>query len=222
MQALWLIAGLGNPGLTYKGTRHNIGFLVVEELASRGGMTLRGRKREARYAWGRLNREEVILIKPLTFMNRSGLSVAAWLGALQLEPSHLIVIHDDLDLSPFHIRIRRDGGDGGHRGVSSISRELGSRDFLRIRVGIGRPPEGCPSSDYVLQPFSCGEKESLSGAVKRAADAAMAVMEEGLEAAMNRFNVRGQRRKSGGTGHGMAAASAEERSEQPGREVRDI
>jgi len=219
---LWLIAGLGNPGLTYKGTRHNIGFLVVEELASRGGMSLRGRRKQARYASGRLNEEEVTLIKPLTFMNRSGLSVSAWLGALHLDPSHLVVIHDDLDLSPFHIRVRRDGGDGGHRGISSISQELGSRDFLRIRVGIGRPPEGCPSSDYVLQPFSSGEKEGLLGAVRRAADVAMALIHEGLDAAMNRFNVRVQQTKSGGTGHEATAVSAEKHSEQQGREVRDI
>lgn len=219
---MWLIAGLGNPGRIYKGTRHNVGFLVVDELASRGEMSLGRKKMAARYASGGLNREQVTLIKPLTFMNQSGLSVSDWLWALHLEPSRLIVIHDDLDLSLFHIRIRSDGGDGGHRGVSSIIRELGSRDFLRIRVGIGRPPEGCSSSDYVLQPFSSVEKESLAGAVRRAADAAMAVMELGLEAAMNRFNVRGQKIKSGCIGHDPEAMSAEKKLDLQRREVRDI
>ena len=187
---LWLIVGLGNPGLEYKETRHNIGFLVVDELAFRAGIQLKNRKMKALYGPGRLGEEEVVLLKPQTLMNRSGLSVSPWLGALQLGPAQMIVIHDELDLVPFRIRISKGGSHAGHLGVLSIAHCLSSRDFIRVRVGIGRPLAGTPGSDYVLQTFSTTEKQFLPQGIRSAADAALAVIERGLPAAMNTFNVR--------------------------------
>lgn len=190
---MWLIVGLGNPGLEYRGTRHNIGFLVVDELASRGGMRFRKKKMEAFYASGWLGSEPVTLLKPQTFMNKSGFAVALWLQTQQLPSSQLVVIHDDLDLSPFRIRIRKGGSHGGHRGVSSIIREIVSKDFIRIRIGIGRPVEGTSSVDYVLQRFSPEERQDLPQVAQKAADAALVLLDQGLEAAMNRFNSRNER-----------------------------
>jgi PTH1 family peptidyl-tRNA hydrolase len=156
-------------------------------------MDLRKKRMGARYDCGCLEQKEVTLIKPQTFMNESGLSVSAWLSALRLEPSGLIVVHDDLDLSLFHIRIKRGGNHGGHRGVSSIIKEIASPNFVRIRIGIGRPAEDISAADYVLQRFSAVEAEDLPEAIRRGADAALAVIQEGLEAAMNRFNARSKR-----------------------------
>ncbi len=195
---MWLIVGLGNPGPEYKETRHNIGFLVVDELAFRGGMRLKKRKMKALYASGTLGEKEVILLKPQNFMNRSGLCVSPWLGALQLGPAQMIVIHDDLDLFPFRIRIAKGGSHAGHRGVLSIAHSLDSRDFIRIRVGVGKPPAGTSGSDYVLQVFPAAEKQLLFQGIRSAADAALAVMEKGLAAAMNTFNVRDRSRNKGG------------------------
>ena len=197
---MWLIVGLGNPGLEYRGTRHNIGFMVVDELASRVGTRFRKKKMEALYASGSAGSESITLLKAQTFMNKSGLAVALWLQTLQLSPSQLVVIHDDLDLFPFRIRIRKDGSHGGHRGISSVIREIGSKDFIRIRIGIGRPVEGGSSVDYVLQPFSPEERQDLPEVVQKAADAALVLLDRGLEAAMNRFNSRNERHDSSVTG----------------------
>jgi len=190
---LWLIVGLGNPGLEYRRTRHNVGFMVVDELASRGEMKFRKKKMEALYASGWLGNEPITLLKPQTFMNKSGSAVALWLQTLQLSPSQLVVIHDDLDLSPFRIRIRKDGSHGGHRGVSSIIRELGSKDFIRIRIGIGKSVEGSSSVNHVLRPFSKEERQNLPKVVQKAADAVLVLLDQGLEAAMNRFNSKNER-----------------------------
>lgn len=191
---MWLIVGLGNPGLEYIRTRHNIGFLVVDVLASRGGMILRKRKGEALYASGSLAQEAVTLVKPQTFMNRSGYAVVSWLRGLYLDPSQLIVIHDDLDLRPFQIRVKRGGGHGGHRGVLSIIHALGSRDFMRVRIGIGRPVDCSSTVDYVLHPFSPAETEALDQTASKASDAVLVLLSQGLEAAMNCFNVKTRRR----------------------------
>lgn len=192
---MWLIVGLGNPGSEYRGTRHNIGFLVVDELASRVGVRISKKKMEALYASGWLGNEAITLLKPRTFMNRSGLAVAPWLQTLQVRPSQLVLIHDDLDLSPFHLRIRKDGSHGGHRGIFSIIREIGSKDFIRIRIGIGRPTEGSSSVDYVLQAFRPEERGNVSYVVQKAADAVLVLLDQGLEAAMNRFNSKNGRKE---------------------------
>jgi PTH1 family peptidyl-tRNA hydrolase len=170
--------GLGNPGRSYERTRHNAGFLVADELARRHGGSWRKRK-QTEAAPVSLGPKEVTLLKPTTFMNNSGSALAGY------DPEDLIVIHDDLDLPPGDVRVKVGGGAGGHNGLRSVIGRLGS-DFVRVRVGIGRPPVGMSTTDYVLSRMDAQVRD----AVPLAADAVEAVVEEGPEAAMNRFNVR--------------------------------
>jgi PTH1 family peptidyl-tRNA hydrolase len=173
-----VVVGLGNPGRSYERTRHNVGFLVVDELASRHGGSWRKRQK-AEAAPINPGVQEVTLLKPTTFMNNSGSALVGH-GA-----EDLIVVHDDLDLPDGDVRVKVGGGAGGHNGLRSITQRLGA-DFVRVRVGIGRPPPGMSTTDYVL-----GKMDSaVRDAIPRAADAVEAVVEEGPEAAMNRFNVR--------------------------------
>jgi PTH1 family peptidyl-tRNA hydrolase len=170
--------GLGNPGRSYERTRHNVGFLVADELARRHGGSWRKRKK-TEAAPVSLGLQEVILLKPTTFMNNAG---SALIGH---RTKDLIVVHDDLDLPPGDVRVKVGGGAGGHNGLRSIIQQLGP-DFVRVRVGIGRPPAGVGATDYVLG----GMDAAVRDTVHRAADAVEAVVEDGPEAAMNRFNVR--------------------------------
>ena len=170
--------GLGNPGRSYERTRHNAGFLVADELARRHGGSWRKRKR-TEAAPVSLGPKEVTLLKPTTFMNNSGSALAGY------DPEDLIVIHDDLDLPPGDVRVKVGGGAGGHNGLRSVIGRLGP-DFVRVRVGIGRPPVGMSTTDYVLSRMDAQVRDAVS----LAADAVEAVVEEGPEAAMNRFNVR--------------------------------
>ena len=170
--------GLGNPGRSYERTRHNAGFLVADELARRHGGSWRKRKR-AEAAPLSLGSKGVTLLKPTTFMNNSGSALAGY-GA-----GDLILVHDDLDLPPGDVRVKVGGGAGGHNGLRSVIQRLGP-DFVRVRVGIGRPPAGVGVTDYVLGRMD----RAVRDAVPLAADAVEAVVEEGPEAAMNRFNVR--------------------------------
>jgi PTH1 family peptidyl-tRNA hydrolase len=170
--------GLGNPGRSYERTRHNIGFLVADELAHRHGGSWRKRKRAEAAPVG-LGPKDIALLKPTTFMNNS----AAALAGHQAED--LIVIHDDLDLPPGDVRVKVGGGAGGHNGLRSIIGRLGP-DFVRVRVGIGRPPVDMTVTDYVLS----GMDAAVQDAVPRAADAVEVVVQDGPEAAMNRFNAR--------------------------------
>jgi PTH1 family peptidyl-tRNA hydrolase len=174
-----VVVGLGNPGRSYERTRHNIGFLVADELARRHGGSWRAKKK-AEAAPVSLGFENVTLLKPTTFMNNSGAALGAY------EAAQLIVVHDDLDLPAGDVRVKVGGGAGGHNGLRSIIQRLGP-DFVRVRVGIGRPPIGIAPVDYVLGRMDSMVKE----AVPLAADAVEAVIESGPEAAMNRFNVRG-------------------------------
>ena len=175
-----VVVGLGNPGRSYERTRHNAGYLVVEELARRHGGSWR-RKRKAESADVSVGPKNVTLLKPTTFMNLSGSAIAGH------RTEKLIVVHDDLDLEPGTVRVKVGGGAGGHNGLRSTIQNVGP-DFVRVRIGIGRPPEGARMSvtDFVLGRMDSAVKEALS----RAADAVEAVVEEGVEAAMNRFNVR--------------------------------
>jgi peptidyl-tRNA hydrolase, PTH1 family len=170
--------GLGNPGRSYERTRHNVGFLVADELARRHGGSWRKRKK-TEVAPVSLGLKEVTLLKPTTFMNNSGSALAGY------NSEDLIVIHDDLDLPPGDVRVKVGGGAGGHNGLRSVIGRLGP-DFVRVRLGIGRPPVGVGVTDYVLS----GMDAAVRDAVPRAADAVEAVVESGPEAAMNRFNVR--------------------------------
>ncbi|HWR20528.1 MAG TPA: aminoacyl-tRNA hydrolase [Verrucomicrobiae bacterium] len=188
-----MVVGLGNPGPEYETSRHNVGFRVVETLAGRVGMALNRCRYRSFFMRGSLHGVPVLLVKPLTFMNDSGFAVSRWQQALCLEPSRIIVVHDDLDLPTSQLRIRVGGGHGGHRGVRSVLEAMGSADFLRVKVGIGRPREGQDTVKHVLGPFEEREGDAIQAVVERAADAVEVLLQESLEVAMNRYNVRGAR-----------------------------
>lgn len=184
----WIV-GLGNPGQAYERTRHNIGFLVADELAAR--MKSRWRRSwsaPARIAKGRIGDETVRLMKPQTFMNRSGQAVGPLMRRTKSGPGDLIVIVDDISLPWGQLRIRPKGSAGGHNGTQSVTDALGDSAFGRIRVGIGEKPDKVSLSDYVLGPFSAEEERGLEEVIGRAADAAEMICSAGTEAAMNRFN----------------------------------
>jgi PTH1 family peptidyl-tRNA hydrolase len=191
--SVFLIAGLGNPGPRYDRTRHNVGFRVIDRLAERFSIPMQDRKFPAHWGEGRIGGRKVVLVKPMTYMNRSGDAVGPLLRYYRLPPEALLVVHDDLDLPMGRIRIARRGGTGGHRGVASIIHTLGGGEFARLKLGIGRPRYGEPVEAFVLDGFYADELEAAEEMVDRAAAAALAVLADGLEAAMNRFN---QRRKS--------------------------
>ena len=182
-----LVVGLGNPGREYERTRHNVGWLVVDELARR----LDGRWREkfsGRLAEVRLDGLRLALLKPETFMNDSGRSVAAAARFFKAEPESLLVVHDDVDLEAGRLQARSGGGLAGHNGLRSLAQALSTQDFLRLRIGVGRPGRGDPRSvaDYVLSPF--GTEEDVGALVSRGADAVEMVAREGVEATQQRFN----------------------------------
>lgn len=182
-----ILVGLGNPGTPYEGTRHNIGFRVVDRLAQENQISLSQKRFKARFGKGSIHSHEVVLVKPLTFMNLSGQAVREVLGFYKAAISNLVVIHDDLDLPVGVLRIKRWGGDGGHQGIRSIIDVLGGNSFLRLKVGIGRPPDGLDAADYVLNRFEESEERSLEEVVSRAAECVSVIVSEGIEAAMNRY-----------------------------------
>ena len=190
MGDVYLVAGLGNPGPGYAATRHNVGFLTVDELLDRlGGRFRRSRKHHALVAEVRDGDTRLILAEPQTFMNESGRSVAALQSFYKLEPAELIVVHDELDLSFGVVRVKLGGGTAGHNGLNSIARSIG-RDFIRVRVGIGRPSGRKDPVDFVLEPFTKREREAVPELVGRAADAVITVVREGVAAAQTSFNQR--------------------------------
>ena len=182
-----IVVGLGNPGDRYKETRHNIGFHVLDELACRWSSPQWKHRYEAEVSEHRAN-GPVLLVKPQTFMNLSGVAVREAAKFYKVPSTEIIVIHDDLDLAAGRLRIRERGGSGGHRGIESILSELGTDEFVRVRFGVGRPPDGWDSADYVLGKFSPEEHEAIRAAVVKAADAVEAILKEGTAPAMNRFN----------------------------------
>lgn len=181
--------GLGNPGVQYALTRHNTGFWVIDELAARGKVSLRDIAGRSCWARTLFAGEEVILAKPLTFMNRSGLAARALLRRFSLGPENLMVIYDDLDLPLGRLRLRPKGGSGGHRGLASVISFLETEDFPRLRLGIGRPEGTKSGADYVLSFFTPAEKEQMLEAVLLAADALEVFLARGLAEAMNRYNI---------------------------------
>jgi len=186
-----LIVGLGNPGAKYAGTRHNIGFRVVERLADRAGVQWRMEASlEARVAVIELADEPCLLLEPQTFMNRSGRSVAAACARWpELDPTtEVFVVYDDLDLPTGRIRLRPSGGGGGHRGMGDILEELETRDIPRLRFGVGHPGSGGAVIDWVLSPFAEGDDAELPVALDRAADALEVAVRDGMPAAMGQFN----------------------------------
>lgn len=182
-----IVVGLGNPGNQYKDTRHNIGFLVVDELARRWNAAPWKRRYEAEVSEHRAI-GPVLLVKPQTFMNLSGVSVREAAKFYKTPATDIIVVHDDLDLPAGRLRIRERGGSGGHRGIESILAQLGCDEFVRVRFGVGRPPAGWESADYVLGRFAAEELPLVREAIGKAADAVEAILKEGTAPAMNRFN----------------------------------
>ncbi len=188
MEADWLVAGLGNPGPAYVGTRHNLGFLVLDQLAA--GQRFRPAACQAEATFIRVSGVPVALVKPQTFMNRSGDAVGGWLRQLGLTPERLIVVHDDLDLPVGRLRISAAAGPGGHRGVASIQAAVGTTQFPRVRVGIGRPEPDEPAEQYVLRAFRADEAGQIDVVLPQAAEASLAIIRDGVAAAMNQYNRR--------------------------------
>lgn len=184
----WLVVGLGNPGPAYAGHRHNVGANVVDLLAQRVGGRFKAHKGRADVVEGRLAGARVVLAKPKSYMNESGGPVSSVAGFFKVPPERLVVVHDELDIPYGALRLKRGGGDNGHNGLRSIRSSLGTGDWLRVRVGIGRPPGRQDPADFVLKDFSAAERKDLDFHVDRAADAVEALLTEGLEAAQNRFH----------------------------------
>ena len=193
MTSTWLIVGLGNPGPRYEATRHNIGQMVLDELARRRGERFREHKGGARVVetWLRPGADKLVLAKPNSFMNVSGTPVAALAKFYSVAPDHVIVVHDELDIPFDSIRLKVGGGHGGHNGVRDVARALGTPDFPRVRAGIGRPPGRQDPADWVLAPFGSTERETLAIFVGDVADAVEQLVEDGLTAAQQTHHSRG-------------------------------
>jgi len=187
----WVVAGLGNPGAQYSRSRHNAGFMTIDRIAKAKNAEPSRRRFKGVTAEIMLAGKPAILVKPQTFYNLSGECISDLLGYFKIAPEHLIVVHDELDLEAGRLRIKQGGGDAGNRGVRSIAEALGTTDFIRVRIGIGRPPADEETKDYLLRATTAAEKHALAPILERAADAVEAIAEHGLEAAMNRYNQRG-------------------------------
>ena len=185
---VWIVAGLGNPDPQYRHTRHNIGWWVIDELAARTGAGFRSTRGVAHTAEVEIAGQRAVLARPTTYVNRSGGAIRSLLRKHSAAIERLIVVCDDLNLGPGKVRIRRQGGAGGHNGMTSIIQALGSEEFTRIRIGIGRPVSGDEQVDYVLGRPAPAERKLIDDAVIRSADAVEAMIAEGIDEAMNRFN----------------------------------
>ncbi len=183
---MWLVVGLGNPGARYAKTRHNIGFMVADVIAERRGIALKERELY-RIGRGSIEGNAVILMEPLTFMNRSGVAVRNVMKRYNVQPENLIVLQDDIDMETGKVKIRKSGSSGGHRGIESVIEAIGANEFTRVKVGIGREA-GVPAEDYVLRKFTRDETLVIGEAVTRAADAVAVIVNDGADSAMNRFN----------------------------------
>ena len=182
-EGAWLIVGLGNPGPTYVGNRHNVGAMVLDVLGARVGSSFRSHRARAAVIEGRLGGARVVLAKPSSFMNESGGPVAGLSQFFKVDVGQVIAVHDDLDIPFGELRLKQGGGAGGHNGLRSITRSLGSNDYLRVRVGVGRPPGRMDAADYVLRDFSPAERRDLGVGLEEAADATDLLISKGLERA---------------------------------------
>lgn len=185
---IYLFAGLGNPGREYRNTRHNVGYMVIDRVASLLKVELTRMQARALVATGMDGERKVILAKPVTYMNLSGQAIAALMKFYKIPTTNLLVAHDDIDLPLGTLRLRPGGGSAGQKGVASTIERLGTENFARLRVGIGRPPGQKMAADYVLQPFGKDEQETLNFLLDRAAEAALTFARSGLDAAMNMYN----------------------------------
>ena len=187
---MYIIAGLGNPGKQYENTRHNAGFMALDALADQLGVSLSEKKHKALCGKGMIGGEKALFMKPQTFMNLSGESIRAAADFYKVEPEHIMVIYDDISLEPGQLRIRKKGSAGGHNGIKSIISCLGTQEFPRIKVGVGAKPDRMDLADYVLGHFSQIEGRIMEDAAKEAGQAAQAIILDGIEAAMNRYNAK--------------------------------
>ena len=195
MTGTWLVVGLGNPGPSYAGNRHNIGHHVLDELRTRAGASFTSHRSRAHVADVRLGvlpggapGPRVLLAKPTAYMNVSGGPVASLMAYLQLPTDRLVVVHDEIDIPFAEVRLKSGGGEGGHNGLRSISAALGTRDYIRVRVGVGRPPGRMDAADHVLRDFTAVERKDVPWLVDAAADAVEMVVLQGLLAAQQRFH----------------------------------
>ena len=184
----FLVVGLGNPGPKYAATRHNAGFLTLDILAERVGGRFKSHKSRCDVLEGRLAGLPVVLAQPQSFMNESGGPVVNAARFFKVPVERIVVVHDELDLPFGELRLKRGGGDGGHNGLKSTTRSLGSKEYARVRFGIGRPPGRQDPADYVLREFSAAERKDFEFLLDRAADATEALLTDGLEAAQNRYH----------------------------------
>jgi len=189
-QAMYLIVGLGNPGNRYRATRHNIGFMVLEKLATKLEVDLRQKSFNALWGKGKIASKNVILAMPQTYMNLSGNAVRQLHAFFKTEISNLIVIHDDLDLSFGSVRLKTGGGNAGHKGLASIEENLGSSEFMRIRLGIGKPVDKSRIEGYVLEPFGKEELSVLPEIIQWAADAATEIVSSGMQTAIGNYQTK--------------------------------
>ncbi|MDJ0335962.1 aminoacyl-tRNA hydrolase [Salinibacterium sp. G-O1] len=190
MDDLWLVVGLGNPGPGYAGNRHNVGQMALSLLADRASTSFKNHKANAAIAEARslASGPKLVLAKPNTFMNVSGAPVAALLRFYKIEPSRLIVLHDELDVPFDTVKLKFGGGHGGHNGIRDIIAATGTGDFTRVRIGVGRPPGRQPAADFVLRDFSSDERATLPNLLEDAADATQLIAAEGLTAAQLKFH----------------------------------
>jgi PTH1 family peptidyl-tRNA hydrolase len=190
MTDTWLIVGLGNPGAEYKGNRHNVGQMVLDELAGRMGGKFKTHKARAQVLEGRLGigGPRVVLSKPMSYMNVSGGPVAGLANFYGIDPDHVIAVHDEIDI-PFNtVKLKCGGGEGGHTGLRDMSKALATKDYLRVRVGVGRPPGRMDTADYVLRDFGTAERKDLPFLLDDAADAVEMLVRDGLTAAQQKFH----------------------------------
>ena len=184
----WLIIGLGNPGKKYRLTKHNMGFRIVDRFAEKEGIKLKRRLGKVQIGEGRSGAERVVIAKPLAYMNRSGSVVKKLIKEVGISPDQLVVVHDDLDLACGRIKIKEGGGHGGHKGVRSIIEELGSPDFLRVKVGIDKPQGPDEGADYVLSPFDNEQLPLVEEGMEQASKAIEAIIVSGKDKAMSMYN----------------------------------
>ncbi|MCD0447800.1 aminoacyl-tRNA hydrolase [Actinocorallia sp. API 0066] len=185
---VWLVVGLGNPGPKYEATRHNAGVMVVDLLAGRVGGRFKAHRSRCDVVEGRLSGVRAVLAKPRSYMNESGGPVKALRDFYKVPDERVLVVHDELDIDFGSVRLKRGGGDNGHNGLRSVTRSLGSKEYLRLRFGVGRPPGRMDAAAFVLKEFSVAERRELPYFLDRAGDAAEAVLTSGLEAAQNTYH----------------------------------
>ena len=199
-----IIAGLGNPGAEYARTKHNVGFMLVDALAERLGVDAWREKFNALVAAGRIGAQKVLLVKPLPYMNESGRALAPLLDWYKLAPEELIVVHDDMDIAVGTIRLRRKGSAGGHNGIKSLLAHIGSQEFSRVRIGIGRPLPGWTVVRHVLAPFSAEDGPKVHEAIAYLLPAVECIVTDGIDMAMNRYNPRKKKEERQPTHEGEA------------------